>query len=67
MLKSKEKHPDTEAGKPRKAVIRKIATMDKRREQFPFWSSVTKAGKPIKVVIRKIATPGQGKCSFQMG
>ena len=47
MLKSKEKQLDT-----------KEETIDQRREQFPFWSSVTKEGKPIKVVIRKNSNNG---------
>ena len=42
VLKAKEKQPDT-----------KEATIDQRRAQFPFWSSVTKAGNPRKDAIRK--------------
>ena len=50
MLKATEKKPDT-----------KEATIDQRRAQFPFWSSVTKAGKPRKVVIRKNRNYGSRK------
>ena len=51
----------------RKAIIRKITTIDQTREQFPFWRLVTKEGKPRKYFIRKIETLGQGKSSFQLG
>ena len=47
VLKAKEKQPNT-----------KEATIDQRRGQFPFWSSIKKAGKSRKAVIRKNSNNG---------